>query len=49
MDLCGEVEEEDEVGRVTSGAQLTTPGAGLVEWAAVAASLKALADIHWFK
>lgn len=42
MGLRGEMEEEDEVGRVTGGTQLTAPGAGLVERAAVAASLEVL-------
>jgi len=49
VDLRGEVEEEDEVGRVTGGTQLTAPGAGLVERASVAASLEVLADIYWLQ
>ena len=43
--LRGEMEEEDEVGRVTGGTQLTAPGAGLVERAAVAASLEVLTSV----
>ena len=45
MGLRCKMEEEDEVGRVTGGTQLTTPGAGLVEWAAEAASLQVLSDV----